>query len=206
MRNVQKIVEALEGAGKVKVAVFGDYCLDKYLYMDPARDEESVETGLMAWQIHEKKKFPGAGGTVVNNLRALGVQTVCIGLMGDDGEGYELQKALEHIGADTRLMVKSDCVCTSTYTKPMRLQPDGSWLVEGTAPLDKLEKMLDVDLDEEADDYDTFGGLVFGTLGRVLADDETVTVQLQGLEVQVLQVENRHMRLARVKVLPQQQE
>ena len=34
----------------------------------------------------------------------------------------------------------------------------------------------------------------------------TVTVQLQGLEVQVLQVENRHMRLARVKVLPQQQE
>ena len=66
--------------------------------------------------------------------------------------------------------------------------------------------MLDVVLDEEADDYDTFGGLVFGTLGRVLADGETVTVQLQGLEVQVLQVENRHMRLARVKVLPRQQE
>ena len=128
MRNVQKIVEALDGAGKVKVAVFGDYCLDKYLYMDPARDEESVETGLMAWQIHDKKKFPGAGGTVVNNLRALGVQTVCIGLMGDDGEGYELQKALEKIGADTHLMVKSDQLCTSTYTKPMRLQPDGSWL------------------------------------------------------------------------------
>ena len=50
----------------------------------------------------------------------------------------------------------------------------------------------------------TFGGLVFGTLGRVLADGETVTVQLQGLEVQVLLVENRHMRLAKVKLLPQQ--
>ena len=140
MRNVQKIVEALEGAGKVKVAVFGDYCLDKYLYMDPARDEESVETGLMAWQIHEKKKYPGAGGTVVNNLRALGVQTVCIGLMGDDGEGYELQKALEKIGADTRLMVKSDCVCTSTYTKPMRLQPDGSWLEQNRLDFRNFEE------------------------------------------------------------------
>jgi putative hemolysin len=83
-------------------------------------------------------------------------------------------------------------------------QPDGSWLVEGTAPLDKLEKALNVDFDEEADDYDTFGGLVFGTQGRVLADGETVTVQLQGLEVQVLLVENRHMRLAKVKLLPQQ--
>lgn len=125
--DAARIASALERAGEVKVAVFGDYCLDKYLYMDPARDEESVETGLMAWQIHDKKRFPGAGGTVVNNLRALGVQTVCIGLMGDDGEGYELEKALEKIGADTRLMVKSDCLCTSTYTKPMRLQPDGSW-------------------------------------------------------------------------------
>lgn len=128
MMDVKKIAGALERAGEVKVAVFGDYCLDKYLYMDPARDEESVETGLMAWQIHDKKKFPGAGGTVVNNLRALGVQTICIGLMGDDGEGYELQKALEKIGADTHLMVKSDALCTSTYTKPMRLQPDGTWL------------------------------------------------------------------------------
>lgn len=127
MRNVQKIVEALDGAGKVKVAVFGDYCLDKYLYMDPARDEESVETGLMAWQIHDKKMFPGAGGTVTNNLRALGVQVTCIGLMGDDGEGYELEKALKKIGADAGRMVKSDTLCTSTYTKPMRLQPDGSW-------------------------------------------------------------------------------
>ena len=81
-------------------------------------------------------------------------------------------------------------------------QPDGSWLVQGTAPLDKLEKLLGVTLDEEADDYDTFGGLVFGTLGRVLADGETLTVQLQGLEVQILQVENRHMRLAQVRVLP----
>lgn len=125
--DAAKIARSLERAGEIRVAVFGDYCLDKYLYMDPARDEESVETGLMAWQVHAKKMYPGAGGTVVNNLRALGVQVKCIGLMGDDGEGYELQKALEKIGADTRLMVKSDLLCTSTYTKPMRLQSDGSW-------------------------------------------------------------------------------
>ncbi|MBP3683349.1 MAG: hypothetical protein J6J12_00090 [Oscillospiraceae bacterium] len=125
--DAANIARALSRAGEVRVAVFGDYCLDKYLYMDPERDEKSVETGLMAWQIHEKKIFPGAGGTVANNLRALGVQVKCIGLMGEDGEGYELEKALENIGADTRLMVKSDLLCTSTYTKPMRLQSDGSW-------------------------------------------------------------------------------
>lgn len=138
--DAAKIARSLERAGEVKVAVFGDYCLDKYLYMDPKRDEESVETGLMAWQIHAKKRFPGAGGTVVNNLRSLGVQTVCIGLMGDDGEGYELEKALEKIGADTRLMVKSDQLCTSTYTKPMRLQPDGSWLEQNRLDFRNFEE------------------------------------------------------------------
>lgn len=128
MMDANKIIRCLEGAGNVKVAVFGDYCLDKYLYMDPARDELSVETGLMAWQIHDKKKFPGAGGTVTNNLRALGVDVTCIGLMGLDGEGFELEQALHSIGAKTHLMVKSGTLCTSTYTKPMRLQEDGSWL------------------------------------------------------------------------------
>ena len=62
MMDIEKIRQALNRTADVKVAVFGDYCLDKYLYMDPARDELSVETGLMAWQIHAKKTFPGAGG------------------------------------------------------------------------------------------------------------------------------------------------
>ena len=127
MMDAGKIARALDRAGEVRVAVFGDYCLDKYLYMDPSRDELSVETGLMAWQIHEKRMFPGAGGTVTSNLRSLGVQVTCIGLMGDDGEGYDLRKALEKIGADSSLMVVSDEICTGTYTKPMRLQEDGSW-------------------------------------------------------------------------------
>lgn len=128
MMDAGKIARALDRAGEIRVAVFGDYCLDKYLYMDPKRDELSVETGLMAWQIHEKRMFPGAGGTVTSNLRSLGVQVTCIGLMGDDGEGYDLRKALEKIGADSSLMVVSDEICTGTYTKPMRLQEDGSWV------------------------------------------------------------------------------
>ncbi len=85
-------------------------------------------------------------------------------------------------------------------------QPDGSWLIRGAAALEKVEKTLGITLDTDADDYDTFGGLVFGTLGRVLADGETITARMQGLEVQVLQVENRHMRLAAVRVLPSAEE
>ena len=126
--DVTPILKALEGAGRARIAVLGDYALDKYLYIDPDRDEPSVETGLTAYQVERKACFAGAGGTVVNNLRALGAQVVCIGLAGDDGDGFELLRCLERQGADTAHMVREASICTSTYVKPMRRQPDGSYV------------------------------------------------------------------------------
>lgn len=123
----ENIIRALAGTGQVRILVFGDYTLDKYLYIDPARDEPSVETGLTAYQVHEKRMYAGCGGTITNNLRALGARVISIGLMGEDGEGYELQRCLDAVGADTASMVRTGELCTCTYTKPMRLQPDGSW-------------------------------------------------------------------------------
>ena len=40
--DTEKIAKALERTGEVRVAVFGDYALDKYIYSDPVRDEPSA--------------------------------------------------------------------------------------------------------------------------------------------------------------------
>ncbi|MBO4220053.1 MAG: carbohydrate kinase [Clostridia bacterium] len=127
MTENEKIIAALKGTGNISVAVIGDFCLDKYLYIDPKNDEVSVETGLKAYEVDHKAMAAGVGGTITNNLRSLGVNTICIGLIGDDGEGYELMKALKEVGADPSHMVKTDTLCTCTYTKPMRLEADGSY-------------------------------------------------------------------------------
>ena len=122
---IDNILRVLDHASSRTVTVFGDYCLDKYLYIDPARDEDSVETGLTAYQVDRKALYPGACGTVVNNLRALDVQVQCVGLVGEDGEGYDLLQCLHAIGAETELMVQSGKVPTNTYMKPMRKGADG---------------------------------------------------------------------------------
>ena len=127
MTELQTITAALAETEKSRIIVLGDYALDKYLYIDPKRDEPSIETGLTAYQIHAKRMSAGAGGNVVANLRSLGAQVTCISLVGNDGEGFELLRCLEAIGANTDNMVRSDKLCTCTYTKPMRLQTDGSW-------------------------------------------------------------------------------
>jgi bifunctional ADP-heptose synthase (sugar kinase/adenylyltransferase) len=104
------------------VGLLGDLFLDRYLDIDPARDEPSVETGLTAYQVVRVRSYPGALGTVMNNLSALGVGRIYpIAVIGDDGEGYELRQALERTpGVELGGIVTRPDRRTPTYTKPMR--------------------------------------------------------------------------------------
>ncbi|MEI6326235.1 MAG: carbohydrate kinase, partial [Gemmataceae bacterium] len=81
-----------------RIGVFGDLFLDRYLAIDAGLDEPSIETGLTAYQVVQVRSQPGASGTVINNLHALGVgQIEIFSMRGDDGEGYELAQALSRL-------------------------------------------------------------------------------------------------------------
>ncbi len=103
------------------VGLLGDLFLDRYLDIDPARDEPSIETGLTAYQVTRVRSYPGALGTVLNNLAALGVGRIYpIAIIGDDGEGYELRQALTRLpGVELGGLVTAPDRRTPTYTKPM---------------------------------------------------------------------------------------
>src|SRR5436309_8765739 len=81
---------------ELSIAVLGDFCLDRYLEIDPARQEVSLETGLPVHNVVNVRAQPGGAGTIVNNLSALGVGAILpVGFAGEDAEGMELWKALE---------------------------------------------------------------------------------------------------------------
>ena len=81
--RLEKIVERLP---RLSVAVVGDFFLDKYLDIDGRLTEKSLETGLDAYQVSGVRCSPGAGGTVTNNLSALGVgRIVALTVIGVDG-------------------------------------------------------------------------------------------------------------------------
>ncbi|MGA2547164.1 MAG: PfkB family carbohydrate kinase [Rectinemataceae bacterium] len=103
----------------IRVAVLGDFFLDKYLEVDPALAEISLETGKTAHQAIATRHSPGAAGTVVCNLAALGAGAMrAIGFRGDDGEGYELCADLAAMGCDTRALHLDRGRRTPTYLKP----------------------------------------------------------------------------------------
>lgn len=79
---------------------------------------------------------------------------------------------------------------------------DGRFLVPGTAPLSEVERVLGVSLNSE--DSDTFGGLVFATMGTIPPDGTTCVVTVEDrLTVEILNVSEHQLDSAIVTVLPQ---
>lgn len=120
-----RLSELLRGFEKATIGIIGDFFLDKYLIIDPALAELSLETGLEAFQIVEKRPSPGAAGTVCSNLAALRVgRLLAIGAVGDDGDGYELRQGLSERGIDHTHLLSLKERYTPTYTKPMVIDAD----------------------------------------------------------------------------------
>jgi rfaE bifunctional protein kinase chain/domain len=109
----------------LRVLVVGDICLDRWCWYDPALLEPSAETGIPRIGVVRTVTSPGAGGTVANNLVALGVSDVSVlGVAGEDGFGWELRRALSAGKISPDLMISSPDLCTFTYTKLINVQND----------------------------------------------------------------------------------
>ncbi len=76
--------------------------------------------------------------------------------------------------------------------------PDGGWRVDGRLPLEDLEDLSDVDVEEER--FETVGGLIFGHLGYVPEPGEELISH--GLSFKVESVEGRRIKTVLVKVAP----
>jgi rfaE bifunctional protein kinase chain/domain len=107
----------------LRVAVVGDFCLDRYYEIDPALAETSIETGLPVHNVVRVRAQPGGAGTIANNLAALGVGAIpVVGFCGDDGEGYELRRALASLpGVVLDGFLTAPDRHTFTYGKPLVL-------------------------------------------------------------------------------------
>jgi rfaE bifunctional protein kinase chain/domain len=123
--NVERLLGITDRYAGLRIAVVGDFFLDRYLLIDPAKGEISIETGLPVYNVVGVRSQPGAAGTILNNLVALGVGEIhAVGFCGDDGEGYELRRALGHCrGVRTDHFLTAPECRTPVYCKPLVIEP-----------------------------------------------------------------------------------
>lgn len=166
MLTQARLIDLLDRFPGLTIGLIGDLFLDRYLEIDPKLAEISIETGLEAHQVVAIRNSPGALGTVISNLAALGVGRLRpVTVLGDDGHAYDLRQALAQLPVDDAHLLADPRRQTPTYTKPMSLR-------EG-APAVELNRL----------DVRTRSALEPDTLARVLASLETVWQETDGLIV-----------------------
>ena len=128
MISSARLASLLASYRQLTIGLVGDLFLDRYLDIDPDLHELSIETGLEAYQVTRIRNSPGALGTVINNLAALGVgRLVPVSVLGDDGQAYDLLQALSRLPVDLDHLLKDPRRKTPTYTKPMQRDAQGVW-------------------------------------------------------------------------------
>jgi len=87
-----------------------------------------------------------------------------------------------------------DDISMPAESPPIERIDSKTWRIQGTAPLDEVSKQLGVLLPDE--EYDTFGGLVFGLLGSIPVDGSTPELEEYGLIIKVKEIKDRRLESA----------
>ncbi|HKW99931.1 MAG TPA: PfkB family carbohydrate kinase [Bryobacteraceae bacterium] len=178
--------EILAQFPKLSALVVGDICLDRWCTYDPAASEPSRETGIPRIGVVRTEVTPGAGGTVANNLAALGAGKIgVLGVVGDDGFGHELASALSRRSISRDMLICAPGLQTFTYTKLINSKinkedlPRIDFISTGPIPSQIERKILDrlaLAVDEYdvilvSDQAETFaGGVITPAVRDLLAD------------------------------------
>jgi len=83
-------------------------------------------------------------------------------------------------------------------------EAENVYLVKGITTLADLSEDLDIDLTNE--DFETLNGLVVSELGHIPAEGEQFTMTYKGCQIDIVEVKNKMITLARVTVLPEEEE
>jgi len=178
--------EILSQLPKLSALVVGDICLDRWCTYDPGVSEPSRETGIPRIGVIRTEITAGAGGTVANNLAALGVGSIAVmGAFGQDGFGVELSHALAVRGISMELCVRTPVRQTFTYTKLINArtgiedQPRLDFINATPLPVEVERQLLD-NLQMAVESYDVIliadqaetaqGGVVTPAVRELLAE------------------------------------
>jgi len=104
--SIHELVPALEQLGHPRVAVVGDFMLDRYVWGDATR--VSPEAPVPVVHAAREEDRPGGAGNVVSNLIALGAEVCAFGLLGKDAGGRDLQAMLQAQGAEVTGLLACD--------------------------------------------------------------------------------------------------
>ena len=111
----QTLVEALSAFEGKRIAICGDFYLDRYIL--GVMEGISREAPVPIIQIEEDAYSPGAAGNTALNVRALEAEVLAVGVIGDDVAGEIMRREFDRRGICHVHLLTDPSRHTPTYTK-----------------------------------------------------------------------------------------
>lgn len=80
---------------------------------------------------------------------------------------------------------------------------DGSYLMKGIASFAEVVAELEIEREEDEDDFETLNGFLISLIGKIPSDDEVFSTTAYGYLFEILEVENKMIQSVRVMKLPE---
>lgn len=141
----------------VNILLIGDIMLDKYIIGDVERISPEAPVPI----VHVKDTFStlGGAGNVARNLRSIGANVRCIGMVGWDREGIKVKELLQEIGAQSRLIeelsttiIKQRVIADQRKVQMLRLDWEDSTILSENL-VDEVINMVQENYDPDLYDY-----------------------------------------------------
>ena len=107
-----KIIDKFRGR---KVAVWGDYILDEYIYGNTRRI--SREAPVLILSFRSREYLLGGAGNALQNLKALGATPVPVGILGDDEAAFRILGLLKEQGIRASFLFRDKGSATPIKTR-----------------------------------------------------------------------------------------
>jgi rfaE bifunctional protein kinase chain/domain len=114
-KEAERLRKIVESFPKITVTVVGDLVADEFVFGEISR--VSREAPVLILKHRERLVVPGGGANAINNLAALGVNVLPVGVVGDDEAGRLLLKAFRHKHIPVSGVLKDKSYTTVTKTR-----------------------------------------------------------------------------------------
>jgi D-glycero-beta-D-manno-heptose-7-phosphate kinase len=111
-KNLLEIINRFTGK---KIAVWGDYILDEYLYGHTHRISREAPVLILSYR-SSTFSLGGAGNSLLN-LKALGAEPIPVGILGKDQTGKKILDIIKSYGISSKFLIKDIHYKTPSKTR-----------------------------------------------------------------------------------------
>ena len=198
------IIDVITGEGHSRLPVYGE-SLDDAMGFIHAKDVlawRGAEANFSPSRILRRVLFVAPSMQVLELLLEMRVKRAHMALVVDEYGGVDGLVTIEDLVEEIVGEIEDE----HDQNDDPALTPaaDGSLIADARVTIEHLEETIGpiLDYDEEREDIDTLGGLVFSLAGRVPIRGELIR-HSSGVEFEVLEADPRRIRRLRLRGLPQ---